>query len=90
MSAPHSSARYAVIRGSLIGAPTGTNTYSIVAVHEVWADALLVSQLTVGSPMSFGPPTQIVSERVIAMLAKGADAVAYAARLRDEDRRAGE
>lgn len=88
MSAPHTSARYAVIRGSLIGAPTGTNTYSIVAVHEVWADAMLVSQLSIGSPMAFGPPTQIVNDRVIAMLAKGADAVAYAARLRDEDRRA--
>jgi hypothetical protein len=88
VSAPHSSARYAVIRGSLIGAPTGTNTYSIVAVHEVWGDGLLVSQLAVGSPMAFGPPTMIVGERVIAMVAKSADAHTYLARLRDEDRRA--
>lgn len=85
MSAPHSSARYAVIRGTLIGAPTGGNTYSVVAVHEVWADSMLVSQMAVGVPMSFGPPTLIVPERVVAMLAKGADATAYASRLRKED-----
>jgi hypothetical protein len=85
MTAPHSSARYAVIRGSLIGAPTGVNTYSVVAVHEVWGDSMLVSQLAVGTPMSFTPPTIIVNERAIAMLAKSADAIAYAARLRRED-----
>jgi hypothetical protein len=88
MTAPHSSARYAVIRGSLIGAPTGVSTYSVVAVHEVWADSMLVSQLAVGSPMSFSAPTIIANERVIAMLAKGADAVEYAGRLRREDMQA--
>lgn len=85
MSTPHTSARYAVIRGSLIGAPTGTSTYSVVAVHEVWGDSMLVSQLSVGSPMSFSAPTVIVNERVIAMLAKSADATAFAGRLRRED-----
>lgn len=85
MSAPHSSARYAVIRGSLIGAPTGTSTYSVVAVHEVWADSLLVSQMAVGTPVTYSTPTLIDRGRIVAMLRNSADASAFAARLRRED-----
>lgn len=88
MGAPHSSTRYAVIRGSLIGAPTTGTVYSIVAVHEVWADALLVSQMFIGIPVTYSTPTQIDRGRVVAMLRNSADASAYVARLRDEDRRA--
>ena len=88
MSAPHSSARYAVIRGTLIGAPTGGNTYSIVAVHEVWADSLLVSQMTLGTPVTYSTPTLIDRGRVVAMLRNSADASAFAARMRQEDHEA--
>lgn len=87
MSAPHSSCRYAVIRGSLIGAPTGT-VYSTVAVHEVWADGLLISQMSLGTPVTYSTPTMIDRGRVIAMLRNSADATTFAARLRDEDRKA--
>lgn len=88
MTAPHSSARYAVIRGSLIGAPTGTSTYSVVAVHEVWANGVLVSQMTLGTPVTYTAPVLIVPDRIVAMLRNSADASAYASRLRQEDHEA--
>jgi len=88
MSAPHSSTRYAVIRGSLVGAPTGILTYSVVAVHEVWGDSMLVSQMFLGTPVNYTAPVVIPNERVVAMLRNSADATAFAARLRDEDRKA--
>jgi hypothetical protein len=84
MNTPHSSARYAVIRGTLIGAPVST-TYSVVAVHALDTESLLVSQLAVGTPMSFSAPVNVSKQTVVAMLAKSADAIAYAARLRRED-----
>jgi hypothetical protein len=88
MTAPHSSARYAVIRGSLIGAPTGANTYSVVAVHEVWGNGVLVSQMTLGTPVTYTAPVLIVPDRIVAMLRNSADATAYASRLRQEDHEA--
>jgi hypothetical protein len=84
MSAPHSSARYAVIRGTLIGAPVGT-IYSVVAVHEVWATDMLVSQMSLGTPVTYTRPTVVTNDCVVAMLRNSADATAYAARLRRED-----
>lgn len=90
MTAPHSSARYAVIRGTLIGAPSSASTYSVVAVHEVWATDMLVSQMTLGTPVTYAAPTVVTHDRVVAMLRNSADATAYAARLRREDMEAGD
>jgi hypothetical protein len=89
MNAPHSSARYAVIRGTLIGAPVGT-IYSVVAVHGVDEVGLLVSQMSLGTPVTYSPPKIIDRERVVAMLRNSADASAFAARLRREDMEAGD
>lgn len=89
MTAPHSSARYAVIRGTLVGAPV-SNIYSVVAVHEVWADELLVSQMVMGTPVSYSAPVRVHRQTVVAMLRNSADASAYAARLRREDHEASE
>lgn len=88
MSAPHSSTRYAVIRGTLIGAPVGT-VYSVVAVHEVWEGGMLASQMSLGTPVSYSAPAKIAYSIVVAMLRNSADATAYAARLRREDMEAG-
>ena len=88
MSAPHSSTRYAVIRGSLIGAPTAGATYSVVAVHEVWADGVLASQMFIGTPVTYSAPYLVITERIVAMLRNSADASEFVARLRDEDRQA--
>jgi hypothetical protein len=84
MTAPHSSARYAVIRGTLIGAPVST-TYSVVAVHDVSNDELIVSQMTLGTPVTYSAPVRVHKQTVVAMLRNSADASAYAARLRRED-----
>jgi hypothetical protein len=85
MSAPNSSCRYAVIRTDLIGAPVGV-TYSVVAVHAVDGNGgLVVSQMTLGQPVTYSPPTLIPRDLVIAMLRNSADASAFAARLRRED-----
>lgn len=93
MTEPHSSTRYAVIRGTLIGAPVGT-MYSVVAVHGINLEgdrrAILVSQMMVGSPVSFSPPQYVASNTVVAMLRNSADATVYAKRLREEDREAEE
>jgi hypothetical protein len=84
MNVTHSSCRYAVIRTDLIGAPVGA-TYSVVAVHGVESQTLLVSQMTLGTPVTYSPPTLIPRDLVIAMLRNSADATAYASRLRRED-----
>jgi hypothetical protein len=73
-----------VIRSDLIGAPVG-RTYSVVAVHGVDGPALLVSQMTLGQPVTYSPPTLVSRELVVAMLRNSADASAFAARLRRED-----
>lgn len=85
MIAPYSSARYAVIRGTMIGAPTGPSTYSVVAVHGVDDVGLLVSQMSLGTPVTYSPPKIIDRDRVVAMLRNSADASAFASRLRRED-----
>jgi hypothetical protein len=84
MISPNTSCRYAVIRTDLIGAPVGV-TYSVVAVHAVDGATLIVSQMTLGQPVTYSPPTLIPRDLVIAMLRNSADASAFAARLRRED-----
>jgi hypothetical protein len=73
-----------VIRGTLIGAPVST-TYSVVAVHEVWGDSMLVSQMSLGTPVTYTAPVVIPNERAVAMLRNSADASTFASRLRRED-----
>jgi hypothetical protein len=59
--------------------------YSVVAVHEVWEGGMLVSQMSLGTPVSYSPPAKVPYGAVVAMLRNSADATAYAARLRKED-----
>lgn len=88
----NTSCRYAVVHGSLIHPPTDEPVYSVCAVHETWADdgtvLLLISQMVMGTPVTYTPPKICSRDQVVAMLRNSADAVAYAARLRDEDRKA--
>jgi hypothetical protein len=78
-----------VIRGTLIGAPVST-TYSVVAVHALDIETLLVSQMSLGTPVTYTAPVNISKQAVVAMLRNSADASAYAARLRREDMEAGD